>query len=77
MKHAVVGSLALFLALIHQASAQLPSVRTSEAIPRDVREIYDRGLSYLVSTQSDDGSWTGRGGETGPGVTGMHCPQPG
>jgi len=69
MKRALILLLPL-LALVNQASAQLPSVRVSEAIPRDVREIYDRGLAYLVSTQSEDGSWTGRG-ENGPGVTGM------
>jgi len=49
---------------------QLPQVKTGEAIPRDMREIYDRGLAYLVSKQSDNGSWAG-GGEQGPGVTGM------
>jgi hypothetical protein len=69
MKHVLSLSLML-LAVVNQASAQLPSIRVSEAIPRDVREIYDRGLGYLASTQSEDGSWTGRG-ENGPGVTGM------
>lgn len=70
MKQAIGLSLALLI-LTNPVHAQLPSIRVSEAIPRDVREIYDRGLSYLVSTQSEDGSWAGRGGETGPGVTGM------
>lgn len=69
MKRALVLSLAL-VCLVNPAGAQLPSVRVSEAIPRDVREIYDRGLAHLVSTQSEDGSWQGRG-ENGPGVTGM------
>lgn len=67
---ALLALLLTIFALVNQAAAQLPSVRASEAIPRDVREIYDRGLAYLVSTQSDDGSWQGRG-EDGPGVTGM------
>jgi hypothetical protein len=35
-----------------------------------MREIYDRGLAYLVSKQNADGAWTGAG-EQGPGVTGM------
>lgn len=69
MKRAVGLSLAILLTA-NLAYAQLSSVRVSEAIPRDVREIYDRGLAYLVSTQSEEGSWTG-GGESGPGVTGM------
>jgi len=47
----------------------MPQVRTGDAIPRDMREIYDRGLAYLVSKQNDNGSWTG--GQDGPGVTGM------
>jgi hypothetical protein len=55
---------------VRRAGAQLPSVRTGEAVPRDMREIYDRGLAYLVSKQQADGAWAG-GGEQGPGVTGM------
>ncbi|HJQ80120.1 MAG TPA: squalene--hopene cyclase, partial [Lacipirellulaceae bacterium] len=53
------------------ALAQPPAVHVGEVIPRDVREIYDRGLQYLATTQSDDGDWKGSGGEVGPGVTGM------
>jgi hypothetical protein len=52
------------------ASAQLPTTRTGDAIPRDMREIYDRGVQYLASKQAATGDWTG-GGEQGPGVTGM------
>ncbi|HEY1602928.1 MAG TPA: squalene--hopene cyclase [Pirellulales bacterium] len=52
------------------ASAQPPSIKIGEVVPRDVREIYDRGLQYLVSTQNETGDWKG-GGEQGPGVTGM------
>lgn len=68
MKQVLILLVAL-LSLVNPAQAQVTSVRVSEAIPRDVREIYDRGLAYLVSTQSDDGSWSG--GQSGPGVTGM------
>jgi hypothetical protein len=32
--------------------------------------MYDRGLQYLASTQSESGDWTG-GGEQGPGPTGL------
>lgn len=53
------------------AVAQPPSVRIGEAVPRDVREIYDRGLQYLATAQSDDGDWKGGASEQGPGVTGM------
>ncbi len=52
------------------AFAQAPSVRFGEVVPRDVREIYERGLQYLVTTQNEAGDWKG-GGEQGPGVTGL------
>lgn len=53
------------------ARAQLANIRVGEAVPRDVREIYDRGLAYLASTQTANGDWPGSGGYNGPGVTGM------
>ncbi|MFM9115313.1 MAG: hypothetical protein ACKOU6_04030, partial [Planctomycetota bacterium] len=52
------------------AVAQPPSERTGEVVPRDVREMYQRGIDYLVKTQDANGNWAG-GGEQGPGVTGM------
>lgn len=52
------------------ARAQLPfMVHQGDAVPRSVREIYDKGITYLVKTQDEDGSW--KGGQSGPGVTGM------
>ena len=51
------------------AFAQLPDIQTGDAIPRDVREMYDRGLQYLVRTQTENGDW--RDGNSGAGVTGM------
>ncbi len=68
MKHTLI-LLLVFVSLAGRVQAQVTSVRVSEAIPRDVREIYDRGLAHLVATQSEDGSWPG--GQSGPGVTGM------
>jgi hypothetical protein len=52
------------------ACAQVPAIRIGEVVPRDVREIYDRGLQFLATSQSEDGDWKG-GGEQGPGVTGL------
>jgi hypothetical protein len=57
------------LAVGSSARAQLPQEHIGEAVPRDVREIYDHGLKWLVAQQADDGSW--RGGQQGPGVTGL------
>lgn len=52
------------------ACAQLPfMIHQGDAVPRDVREIYDKGVAYLVEHQRDDGSWPGN--YSGPGVTGM------
>lgn len=60
------GLLALLPAVTR---AQSPEIRSGESIPRDVREMYDRGLAYLVATQTEKGDWTG--GQNGPGITGM------
>lgn len=49
---------------------QFPNATMGEAVPRDVRDIYEKGLRYLASTQSETGDWN-TGGYPGPGVTGM------
>ncbi len=49
--------------------AQLPELRSGDPLPRDVREMYDRGLKYLVETQTEAGNWSG--GYSGSGTTGM------
>lgn len=51
------------------AFAQPPNIRYGEVVPRDVREIYDRGLQFLANSQSESGEWAS--GQTGPGVNGM------
>jgi len=51
------------------AHAQFGDIHTGSVLPRDVREMYDRGLEYLVKTQEESGGWSG--GQNGPGVTGM------
>ena len=44
-------------------------IHHGDAVPRDVRELYDRGLAYLADTQSEKGTW--QGGQQGAGVSGM------
>src|SRR5579864_1444381 len=66
-RYGLLGMLVLLLAA--PAMAQPPGIRQGEVVPRDVREMYDRGLQYLATTQSERGDWTG--GQTGPGVTGL------
>jgi len=68
-RHLFIAAAAL-LVCAGSSRGQLPAIRTGDAVPRDMREIYDRGLAYLVSKQNADGAWTGAG-EQGPGVTGM------
>ena len=40
-----------------------------DVVPRDVREMTNRGLEFLVKTQSDSGAWSD--GYSGPGTTGL------
>ena len=50
-------------------AADGPLVRYGDPVPRDVREMYDAGIRYLLKTQDASGSW--KDGQAGPGVTGM------
>jgi len=51
------------------AVADGPLVRYGDPVPRDVREIYDAGVRFLLKTQDASGAW--KDGQAGPGVTGM------
>ncbi|MBM3967804.1 MAG: hypothetical protein FJ308_22515, partial [Planctomycetes bacterium] len=42
-----------------------------QAVPRDVREMYEKGLTWLEKNQDNTGRWSGNGGDAGPGVTGL------
>jgi hypothetical protein len=59
----------VIVSVVTNCAAQVVQEHIGEVVPRDVREMYDRGLQYLVKTQTDAGGWSG--GEDGPGVTGM------
>lgn len=69
----IIGALAGFLAILSTmpALAQGPNNRYGEVVPRDVRELYDRGLQYLVSSQNEGGDWPTTGMDGGPGMTGL------
>ena len=60
-RRAWIVATALALALATNARAQPPGGRTGEIVPRDVREMYDRGLQFLAASQSEKGDWTGGG----------------
>jgi hypothetical protein len=55
----VLVLLTLIAVPIESVRAQGPNIRYGEAVPRDVREMYDRGLQSLASTQTDKGDWQG------------------
>jgi hypothetical protein len=65
----MLASSLILLGMTGLVSAQPPNARIGEAVPRDVREMYDKGLQYLVKTQAEKGDW--QGGQSGPGVTGL------
>ncbi len=66
----VVTPILLALATATSAVAQLPEPRIGEVVPRDVREMYDRGLQFLANSQTAAGDWAGDG-EHGPAITGL------
>ncbi len=70
--HAVLLTLICLLAPIAHAQPTLSpplSAPAGDLIPRDVREIYDRGLDYLVKSQDASGGWSD--GQSGPGTAGL------
>jgi len=67
----LLPTLTLLLAslLPDRADAQFGAMTTGDQIPRDVREMYDRGVRFLIDSQSTEGGWQDQYG--GGGVTGM------
>ena len=51
------------------ALAQDPSLRFGGQIPPEVDSVYGRGIGWLTSAQSPDGTW--KSGQTGAGVDGI------
>ncbi len=58
-----------FVVYLSATSGQAADTSTGDPIPRDVREMYEAGVRYLVKTQADNGSWGG--GEAGAGTTAL------
>ncbi|MDB4678986.1 squalene--hopene cyclase [Rhodopirellula sp.] len=50
-------------------NSQSLEIRSGDPVPRDVRDLYDRGLQYLVANQDEGGCWPS--GHRGAGVAGM------
>jgi hypothetical protein len=59
----------LSIAPCPQLKGQGLEIRSGDPVPRDVRDMYDRGLSFLSRTQASDGGWQSQ--QQGTGVAGM------
>ncbi len=69
MHRTCIAILAIAVTAAGLGRAEGPLVKYGDPVPRDVREIYDAGIRYLIKTQEADGSW--KDGQPGAGVTGM------
>ncbi len=65
----LTGIVFLFAGISSPVSAQDPQLRFGTDVPRDVEQIYERGLEWLAANQTKEGNWSG--GDEGPGITGM------
>ncbi|MFN9720108.1 MAG: squalene--hopene cyclase [Planctomycetota bacterium] len=64
-----LGSLMALMMTTVIVQAQDPQVRFGQDVPKDVEQIYERGLEWLAANQQKNGTWAG--GDDGPGITGM------
>ena len=69
MLKTMVACLFAILLLCTACSAQETQVRFGTDVPRDVEQIYERGVEWLATNQTPEGIWSG--GDSGPGITGM------
>ena len=68
----IISICVLSIAVLGSSTGQaqtLPVPASGELVPRDVREMYDAGVKFLVKSQAEDGNWTG--GESGGGTTAL------
>lgn len=59
----------LHLVVASDVRGQSLEIRTGDPVPRDVREMYERGLEFLAKNQDAQGGWPA--GHRGAGVAGM------
>ncbi len=64
-----IAAIGLLLAGHFTVMAQSLEIRSGDPVPRDVREMYDRGLQYLATHQDADGCWQSK--HRGAGLSGM------
>lgn len=63
------ATLSLTFLLVSSWTHAVDDLRFGGAIPHEAETVYERGLDWLASKQSDEGAWPG--GNSGPGVTGI------
>lgn len=66
---AMAAALLLLTLMPPSGQAQDPALRFGGAIPPEVETVYERGLAWLASKQSETGGW--QGGNDGAGVDGI------
>ena len=65
----IVGFISLWMVCGGDSAAQSLEIRSGDPVPRDVREMYDRGLQYLANRQDRGGGWQSK--HRGAGLAGM------
>ncbi|HEV7222253.1 MAG TPA: hypothetical protein VGN42_06085, partial [Pirellulales bacterium] len=50
-------ALVVLLGSTRPVAAQLPELRQGVAVPKEIRDCYDRGLAYLAASQGEQGDW--------------------
>ncbi|WP_437186642.1 squalene--hopene cyclase [Planctomicrobium sp. SH668] len=53
----VAFALTFLVGSVSYCEAQSPEFFTGDAVPRDIREMYEKGLTYLAKTQTEEGNW--------------------
>ena len=71
MRSCLITSLLTTVLVATDAIAQDAQVRFGADVPQDVQLIYERGLEWLASNQSPEGTWDSNGGYGGAGINGM------
>ncbi len=72
MNARIVACLCVPLGLLSASPSlgQAPDIRHGAAVPKEIRECYDRALQFLARAQSEAGDWP-ESGQQGPAVTGL------
>ena len=68
-----VAGMPLLLLFATIAKAQVLQIRHGAPVPIEVKSMYEAGLEYLVTQQTDSGSWNSNQYGNGPGVDGLCC----